>query len=77
MDDTAAGCSIVCLIGVFFICGCLVGGCVTKDIEREQATKAGVGRYEVNAATGTTKFVYGVKPDPRPDHLSPAEATSR
>lgn len=44
---------------MFLIFGFLIGAIVVQAAHRHVAIEAGVGRYEIDATTGESRFVYG------------------
>jgi hypothetical protein len=60
MDDAFA--TIAAFLGLMFVgfvLGCAVGAVIGHDAERAAAIKAHAARWEVDAKTGETRFVYG------------------
>jgi hypothetical protein len=57
-DPEGGWCLIVAMF-VFLAIGAYAGYIVGTRVQRWAAVEAGVARYEVDARTGETRFVYG------------------
>jgi hypothetical protein len=57
--DSEGDWSLIMAMFAFLALGAFSGYIVGTRVQRQAAVEAGVGRYEVDARTGETRFVYG------------------